>query len=444
MNGEPTPRVLMLGWEYPPRFTGGLGKASQGIAHGLSDLGLDVLFLLPHFTPRRSGKHLRVAGAREWLLACGARHITPDAGKLQWLDADIHLTPYARPSTHLAANATIKPTHRPLDRPVQDKNAIYGSDLGHQVKRFADYALTVSDRARADLVHAHDWMTFPAAVAVAERHHLPLFLHVHSTEFDRSGDGANPAIAAIERRACQRATHVFAVSDYTRHVLITHYDVPADKVSVVYNAPDGPLPALPHSDRSRRQPWIVFLGRLTFQKGPDHFLTAAAIAAKHNPKARFLICGSGDMRERLQRQAQDLGVADRVEFRGFLTPGRVDRLLAQASLLVMPSVSEPFGLVALEALRAGTPVIVSRQSGVREVIGHSLQADFWDHAKLADQMLAVLRLPILAEQLVDEGRAQLASLSWDTSAIAIVRGYAQAGIALGPARLAIDGETHGA
>jgi glycosyltransferase involved in cell wall biosynthesis len=250
---------------------------------------------------------------------------------------------------------------------------------------------------------------------------------VHSTEYDRSGEDANPAIAAIEREACARATHVFAVSDYTRGVLVSRYGIDPARVSVVYNAPDADAlpPALPF-DAGPRQPWVVFLGRLAFQKGPDHFLRAAAEVAQFDPAARFLVCGSGDMLDGLKRQVHDLGIAGRVEFRGFLAPGAVDRLLARSSLLVMPSVSEPFGLVALEALRAGTPVVLSRQSGVREVLGHSLQVDFWDHEKLADQILAVLRLPVLARQLVEEGRAQLAQLSWDESAQRIAEVYRQA------------------
>ncbi|TAM21709.1 MAG: glycosyltransferase family 1 protein [Rhodanobacter sp.] len=411
-------RVLMLGWEYPPRFVGGLGKASQGIACGLADLGAEVLFVLPRFESRSEGARLQVSGAREWLLEHGGNPRVAEGTRWpRWLGVAAQLQPYARPSA--------EPVRGVGAGTPGDAAALYGSDLGREVARFAERVAAVSDRAGVDLVHAHDWMTFPAAIAVADRHQLPLFLHVHSTEYDRSGDGANPGIVAIERMACERASHVFAVSDYTRGILVSRYGIDPAKVSVVYNAPDADeLPPAAAFEPGVRQPWVVFLGRLTFQKGPDHFLCAAAEVAQLDPAARFLICGSGDMLDALKQQAQALGIAERVEFRGFLTPGAVDRLLAQSSLLVMPSVSEPFGLVALEALRAGTPVVLSRQSGVREVLGHSLQVDFWDHEKLADQILAVLRLPVLARQLVEEGRAQLARLSWDESAQRIVDAYA--------------------
>ncbi len=413
MSGSGSVRVLMLGWEYPPRFVGGLGKASQGIARGLAALGADVRFVLPRLRRAQGETRLRVCGAREWLRARGqARVATP-----QWLGVASALRPYARP----------RPTTPPAPA-LADADAVYGGDLDVEVDVFAQRVLAIAADIGADLVHGHDWMTFPAAVAVADAQRLPLFLHVHSTEYDRAGSGANPAIATIERDACRRADHVFAVSDYTRGILIERYRLDAAKVSVAYNAPDGDglPPALPF-DAGARRPWVVFLGRLTFQKGPDHFLRAAAQVARLNPDACFIVCGAGDMRDDLQRLAQQLGIAERVEFRGFLAPGAVDRLLARSALLVMPSVSEPFGLVALEALQAGTPVVLSRQSGVREVLGPGLQVDFWDHDRLADQILAVLRLPVLARQLVDEGRAHLQRLSWEQTAQRILDGYAQVG-----------------
>lgn len=419
----------MLGWEYPPRYVGGLGKASQGIACGLAALGLEVLFVLPSFGPSRHAAHLQVTGVREWLQQhADANRIaskTPSA-QPEWVRVAARLLPYSVPR---AMQDESRDQSASLSKP-RDQD-IYGHRLGREVNRFARAVARVAARAEADLIHAHDWMTFPAAMAAADRHDIPLFLHVHSTEYDRSGDGANEAIAEIEQKAFDRGTHIFAVSDYTRGVLVERYGVPAQKVTVIYNAPDeaaiATIPA-PQAIPSARRPWVVFLGRLTFQKGPDHFLRAAAIVARYNHNARFLICGSGDMLHALHALAQTLGIADRVEFRGFLDPPAVERLLGQSSLLVMSSVSEPFGLVALEALRAGTPVIVSRQSGVREVLGHSLQVDFWDHDKLADQMLAVLRLPPLAMQLVEQGREQLMQLSWEDSAQRILESYLDNGV----------------
>lgn len=424
MLHAPPLRVLMLGWEYPPRIAGGLGKASQGIARGLAQAGVQVLFVLPRYDRAVQAPGLRVAGIAAWLrhARAPAAAAMPPPARMQRLAVDARLRPYAAlapaPHTRMPAAA---------DR-VDADAALYGGDLASEVQRYARRVRALGMAVEADLIHAHDWMSFPAALALAAARGWPLCVHLHSTEYDRSGAGADARIVAIEREACTRAARVFAVSEYTRDVLIERYGIAADKIEVIYNAPDAPVPApltrMPLA-MAQRPPWVVFLGRLAFQKGPDHFLRAAAEVARHAPHARFLVCGDGGMRAQLQQLALDLGLREHVEFRGFLGAREVTRVLGQARLLVMPSVSEPFGLVALEALGAGTPVILSRQSGVREVLSPSLQADFWDHEKLADQMLAVLRWPELAQQLVSDGRAQLAGLSWARSAQCIRRAYAE-------------------
>lgn len=408
------PRVLMLGWEYPPLFAGGLGKASQGLARGLAACGADVLFVLPSHRTQRESEHLEVVGAREWLR--GVRHTGSwPSGRVDAIRVPVALSPYQRPS--YSSNGRDHGSD-PLPR-------LYGGDLGHEVAKFATRVARLASRVKADVVHANDWMSFQAAFAAAAPRRLPVFLHFHSTEYDRSGEAVNPYIADIERTACARATHVFAVSRYTANVIAQRYGVPFEKITVVYNAPDDEDAAEHTPGDDARAPWVVFLGRLTFQKGPDHFLRAAARVAEFNRTARFLVCGSGDMATGLQALARTLGIQNRVEFRGFLRPAAVDRLLVRARVLVMPSVSEPFGLVALEALRGGTPVILSKQSGVREVLGHSLQVDFWDHEKLADQILALLRLPVLSSQLVESGREQLARLSWETAGHIMLDTYAR-------------------
>lgn len=416
------PRVLMLGWEYPPRYAGGLGKASQGLARGLAACGAEVAFVLPRYGRRRSTRNLRVAGVGDWL-SRNTEPRRPAGARLRGVrvfPVSARLTPYQRPpDAPFTAARDAHPAGDPASR-------LYGGDMRRAVAQFAERVARLGGALDIDLVHANDWMSFPAAFAAAAPRHLPVFLHVHSTEYDRSGEAVNPWIAGIERRGCARADHLFAVSRYTANVLATRYGVPRDKVTVVYNAPDADadddLAALPDAPRA---PWVVFLGRLTFQKGPDYFLRAAAQVARLDRTARFLVCGSGDMAGGLRTLAHALGIAARVEFRGFLRPAAVDRLLARSRVLVMSSVSEPFGLVALEALHNGTPVILSKQSGVREVLGHSLQVDFWDVDKLADQILALLRLPVLGSQLVELGREQLANLSWEASARRILDAYAR-------------------
>jgi glycosyltransferase involved in cell wall biosynthesis len=284
----------------------------------------------------------------------------------------------------------------------------------------------LADAHEVDVVHAHDWMTFPAAFEFQRRTGTPVFLHVHATEYDRSGENLNNDVFRIEREGFRRATHIFAVSRYTAGIIERLYGVNRRKISVVYNAPEENMRHFvvnPNDKTIKREPRVVFLGRLTFQKGPDHFLRAAQIVAQVNKEARFIFCGTGDMLVQLRHQAHRLGIEDRVHFAGFVDPSGVDQILMHSKVLVMPSVSEPFGLVALEAIRCGIPIIISKQSGVREVLHRALQVDFWDHEKLADQMLAALRLPGLSRQLVEEGMDQLQQLSWEKSAQKVIEGY---------------------
>ncbi len=407
-------RVLMLGWEYPPRIAGGLGKASQGIARALAERGCEVLFVLPRYGVALREPGLRVAGIAAWLKDPG---VDAPRARLRRVALPARLLPYA--GLPPQSGGFMPPPRREED----GRAALYGADLGHEVARYARQVLRLAARIDADVIHAHDWMSFPAACALAEARGWPLCVHVHSTEYDRGGGGADPRIEAIERAACHAAARVFAVSAYTRAVLIERYGVDPARIAVVHNAPEDAPPRV-LAPQSPRPPHVVFLGRLALQKGPEHFLRAAAEVAAHDAAARFLVCGEGDLRATLEALARELGIAARVEFRGFLDARAVRRVLETARVLVMPSVSEPFGLVALEALQSGTPVILSRQSGVREVLDAALEADYWDHEALADAILAVLRHPALARQVVAEGLARLHHLSWEQAAQRILEAYA--------------------
>ncbi|MGZ3689575.1 MAG: glycosyltransferase [Bdellovibrionota bacterium] len=476
-------RVLMLGWEYPPRFAGGLGKACQGLSQAMARQGAQVFFVLPTYPERKSEPHLEVIGARECLIEAGydldeqplaqeeykvsqsyASTAFEDSsvGQITTIRADAQLLPYgAAPSgpmpekiykmllaservTHLRARIKRVVSRKgptlsapPMipgapKTPPQPKSKgakpgspeIYGRNLWSEIDRFASTVRHLSDAHEVDCVHAHDWMTFPAAFEFQKATGVPVFLHVHATEYDRSGENMNNEVFRIEREGFRRATHIFAVSRYTAGVIERLYGVSRKKISVVYNAPDeDEKKALAGAEVADRQSQVVFLGRLTFQKGPDHFLKAAALVSKAQPEARFILCGTGDMMDKLRAQSHRLGIESRTHFAGFVEPAGVDEILKHSRVLVMPSVSEPFGLVALEAIRCGIPVIISKQSGVREVLHRALQVDFWDHEKLADQIMAALRLPDLSRQLVEDGMIQVQALSWDKSAQKVISSY---------------------
>jgi glycosyltransferase involved in cell wall biosynthesis len=269
-----------------------------------------------------------------------------------------------------------------------------------------------------DIIHAHDWMTYKAAIKLQSLTGKPIISHIHATEFDRTGNnGINNTVYSIERDGFHKAHKVIAVSTFTKQKLIDHYDVPAEKIHVVHNSVtwyDEPEPSDRNSESA--QPIVLFPGRLTLQKGIDHFLNAAQHVIQHIPHATFVIAGDGDMKQRLMDQAFHCGIADNVIFTGFLTTNRLRQLYQQADLLVMPSVSEPFGLTALEALQAKTPVLISKQSGVSEVIHHCLKVDFWDTAMMADKIIGVLTHPALQKTLAVHGHEHIKQLSWHNAA----------------------------
>lgn len=370
-------KVLMFGWELPPSISGGLGTACQGIVEGLAGHGVKTRFVLPR--------------------AMGEEHVpggeVVDASTLpsevEVVAIPSSLEPYRNAETYEASGH-------------------YGSDLGSEVARYAGAAAKAAE-GDFDVVHAHDWMTFPAAIAAAKALQRPLIVHIHSCEFDRAGPCANETIVRVEQAGMDAADRIVCVSAYTARKLRERYDVDPDKIRVVHNAIlQGP------KSRHRRpdpvDPMVLFLGRLTQQKAPERFLEAAARVIERVPETRFVMAGDGDMRTSLEASAKASGTP--VEFPGFLGGPAVRQAFEEASVFVMPSVSEPFGLVALEAMDSGVPVVVTRTSGVAEAVESALKVDSDDVDALADRVLAVLRHPALADELVTKGRAEVARLTW--------------------------------
>jgi glycosyltransferase involved in cell wall biosynthesis len=302
----------------------------------------------------------------------------------------------------------------------------YAGDLMGQIHRYARLAVELAMCEDFDVIHAHDWMTFPAAMAVAGATRKPLVVHIHSTEFDRSGENINQQVYDIERAGMHAASKVLAVSHLTRNIIVHHYGVDRDRVEVVYNAVDLPENGTIGMDPIRRDEKIVlFLGRITMQKGPEYFLQAARKVVEKFDKVRFVVAGSGDMVQRCIRLAADLRLGRYVTFTGFLRGPDVDRIFQMADLYVMPSVSEPFGIAPLEAMSHNVPVIISRQSGVSEVLTHVLKVDFWDTDEMANKILAVLRHEPLQKTLRHHGQIDLQKFSWTDSARKIANVYKQ-------------------
>jgi glycosyltransferase involved in cell wall biosynthesis len=295
-----------------------------------------------------------------------------------------------------------------------------------EVHRYAAMATRLTRGERFDLIHAHDWMTYPAALAIAGLSGKALVVHVHSTEFDRAGDSPNRQIYDIERRGMHAATAVICVSHLTRKICEVRYGLDPDKIHVVYNGIEHDGIAQPRTTIRRGDKIVLFLGRLTMQKGPEYFLAAARKVLARYDRVKFIVAGSGDLAQRTVQLAAEMGIGHKVLFAGFLRGDDVERVFRMADVYVMPSVSEPFGIAPLEAIRHDVPVIISKNSGVAEVLHHALKVDFWDIDEMANKIIAVLRHPPLGQTLREHADFEVRSLTWDGAANKCIAIYRQA------------------
>ncbi|UCD49804.1 MAG: glycosyltransferase family 4 protein [Phycisphaerales bacterium] len=412
-------RTLMLGWEFPPFISGGLGTACFGLTRAMDRLGMPVTFVLPRARPFRLSAGVPVAAGSSENLAPPSlfQHI-----RIRPVAAEMR--PYVDPSVSSPAGAaTLSPdTSTPERRDESDELSgrdNYGSNIYQEVERFAEKVIAVAESEEFELIHAHDWMTFPAGVALAAHSGKPLVIQVHSTEFDRSGEHVNQYVYDIERHAMHAAAKIIAVSNYTRNIILGRYGVAPEKVEVVYN---GVEPSQPH-ETFVRHTWpmqtdkiVLFLGRITMQKGPEYFLQAARKVLDKMENVKFVMAGDGDMLYRMIELAAELDIGHQVLFTRFLRGDDVDKAYQMADLYVMPSVSEPFGIAPLEALRNNVPVLISKQSGIAETFRNALKVDFWDINEMANKMIAVLRHPPLQELLRAEGHKEAFKFRWEDSA----------------------------
>ncbi len=308
----------------------------------------------------------------------------------------------------------------------QDKGNLYGTDLHQEVYRYGEIAKLIAKEEDFDVIHAHDWLTYQAGINAKKESGKPLVVHVHATEFDRTGGHAvNEYVYNLEKEGMQKADSVITVSAFTKAMVVEHYGIDPNKIEVVHNAVE--FTEVPEESRIREDEKVVlFLGRITIQKGPDWFLYAAKRVLEHMDNVKFVVAGSGDMEPLIIQKAAEMGMADKVLFAGFLRGKEIDRAYKMADLYVMPSVSEPFGITPLESMRNGTPVLISKQSGVSEVITHCLKADFWNVDEMADKMISTLKLDALHQTLSENGSQEVRKFSWDDPAAKCMDVYKKA------------------
>jgi glycosyltransferase involved in cell wall biosynthesis len=517
-------RVLMLGWEFPPFITGGLGTACHGLTRALSAAGADVTFVLPRSVDPSASSHVNLlspetgsaevqgepaapslvpapagldgiapapaataAATATWPAGTVPAHTAAQLAsgtpaRVGFLDAGT--ASHAWPSAYSTAPATVRsPQSRTLleswrhaiarlqrsiaqtSDPVayqtwfeslsDEERAIFGAlpeavssgasdawqadggapatganpydgDLVLASERYARFCVRASRGLAFDVIHAHDWITYPAGIALARLTGRPLVVHVHATEFDRSGDHVNQAVYNIERRGMHAAVRVICVSMLTRNLCVNRYGVPPEKVDVIYNGVDVEPATYGIKRIERNEKIVLYFGRITMQKGPEYFVRAAQRVLEVMPEVRFIVAGNGDQATRMIEMAAEMGIGSRMTFTGFLRGRDIPRIFSMADVYVMPSVSEPFGIAPLEAMGHRVPVIISRNSGVSEILTHALKVDFWDVDDIASKIVAVLRYPPLRNSLRDHGLFEVRGITWEGAARRCLSTYAKA------------------
>ena len=422
----------MFGWEFPPHIAGGLGTACYGMTRGLARNGVEVVFVMPRAYGDEDQRFVRVVNASD-VETIGTRdHEFSEEllEKVSFIHIDSNMLPYISPEEYAAYHDEFVRsgrTHEWTDvwKQRYTFSGKYGANLMEEVARYAMVAAQVAKdlEGQFDVIHAHDWLTYFAGIAAKRVSGKPLVVHMHATEFDRSGENINRRVYAIEKAGMQAADRVIAVSELTRRIVIGKYGIPADKVVTVHNAVRFGESEEAAPERAVKDKVVTFLGRITYQKGPDYFVDAAAKVLQRVSDVRFVMAGSGDLMNHVVRRVAQLGIADRFHFTGFLKGGEVQRMFRLSDVYVMPSVSEPFGISPLEAMRSGVPVIISRQSGVAEVLDYAIKVNYWDVDALADAIYGLLTYPALGRMFASKGLEEVTGLKWTNAAAKIKTVY---------------------
>lgn len=483
-------KILMLGWEFPPLVSGGLATATEGLVSGLTKIGHQIALVLPHFPHETAEKieelnpHLTIVSPEHpfqpqrlmrpidpafisesiqtsqvlsAMIAAGRSGAPVDINDPNTLTqllshydtANIEsLSLSSEEKTVLRAKLVeyqmlVRTKVGALQSEFEEAWTPQRSEVSEQTEILAFLATDVIRGPHAglfDVVHAHDWMSMKALAQLKKSSPLPVVLHVHSTEYDRAGIHGNHRIQSLERMGFHLADRLVAVSHLTRRILIDQYGVPGDKIDVVYNASNlahvrsngNNGSALTHRNHAEQdqspEPLISFVGRVTYQKGPAYFVQAAHRALQLQPNLRFQVIGTGDLLPSMRQLAWELGVIDKFTFHGFQSAKAVEALLARSDVFVMPSVSEPFGIVALEAMAQRIPIIISKQSGVAECLMHALKVDFWDTDLMADRIVSLVRRPRLRDELQRNGSREIDRFNWESSARRCVDVYQRSAV----------------
>ncbi|MGN0211359.1 MAG: glycosyltransferase [Muribaculaceae bacterium] len=412
-------KALMFGWEFPPHILGGLGTASYGLTKGMFENGdMDITFVIPKPWGDEERGFARIVGANAVPVAwrdVSWDYVQSRIGNV--MDPQL----YFDLRDHIYADFNYMGTN---DLGCIEFSGRYPDNLLEEINNYSIMAGVIARTVPFDVIHSHDWLTYPAGIHAKQVTGKPLVIHVHATDFDRSRGNVNPTVFAIEKDGMNNADHIITVSNLTRQTVIEKYGINPEKVTTVHNAVE-PLSEEIRSIKMNKgkDKVVTFLGRITMQKGPEYFVEAASRVLQKTHNVRFVMAGSGDMMEKMIRLAADRDIADRFHFTGFLKGRQVYEMLAASDVYIMPSVSEPFGISPLEAMQMGVPSIISKQSGCAEILENVIKIDYWDINAMADSIYSIIKYPALYNHLRDRGLAEIDTIQWKKAGAKVIDIY---------------------
>jgi glycosyltransferase involved in cell wall biosynthesis len=458
-------KVLMFGWEFPPHISGGLGTACYGLTRGLSEFkDINILFVVPKLYGDEDSDIANLIGAgnvsvkqykhklTEALIddlhtKAGDPKLKKAVNNIDLIEVQSKLQPYmsVEDFEKFLKDRKLEGTNIKIDKEGKlyyekdgelkelnftnedsEQETIdgtfhftgkYGPNLLQEVYNYARVAAVISKENEFDVIHAHDWLTYAAGIAAKEVSGKPLVVHVHATEFDRGGfERIDSRVFALEQAGMNAADKVITVSNLTRNTVIKQYGISPDKVQTVYNAVEPQEAEKVHYEKNVKEKVVTFLGRITYQKGPAYFINAAKKVLDRTNDVRFVMAGNGDMFQEMIRYAAHLGISDKFHFTDFLKGDEVTKMFSVSDVYVMPSVSEPFGISPLEAMRSNVPVIISKQSGVAEVVQNAIKVDYWDEDALADAIYGLIKYSGLASTFMKQSKEEVDAMKWDKPA----------------------------
>lgn len=403
-------KALMFGWEFPPHILGGLGTASYGLTKGMAmQDDMHITFVMPKPWGDEDQSFLRIIGAST----------TPVAWRdVSWDYVSERLPKHIDPQLYFDLREHIYGDFNYIglnDLGCIDFSGRYPDNLLQEINNYSIVAGVIARSDKFDIIHSHDWLTYPAGIHAKKILGVPMVIHVHATDFDRSRGNVNPDVYRIEKDGMDQADHIICVSDLTRNTVIEKYNQHPSKVSTVHNAVE-PLPAdieALEPVRGMKEKVVTFLGRITMQKGPEYFVEAADRVLQKTDNVRFVMAGSGDMMEKMIYLAAEKGISDHFHFTGFLKGKQVYEMLKSSDVYVMPSVSEPFGISPLEAMQCGVPTVISKQSGCAEILSKAVKCDYWDVDLMSDIIYSICNYPAMAEFLKVEGKKEVDEIKWE-------------------------------